>query len=121
MQLLRISSFVLLAMGAVFLAISVFRSPEAAMKNAWTEEDAQQKSQAGLELNQVAHLMEHANSPTQRKILEEKLEAAQARYDGIAARFKAIQAGHERICALLKWSGLLLILIGAGFYWGGKE
>ena len=103
------------------LGFTFFRTPEDAMQSAWTEADAQQKGQAGMKLNQIAHLLEHSESPTQRKILEEELKATQVKYDQIAQRFNLIQSRQEKIHAILRWTSLALILLGGILYWQQRD
>jgi hypothetical protein len=83
----------------------------------WTEADAQERTEAGLQYHAMTHRHAHAQTEQQEQVAEEKLEAARARYKETDHTFQDAQDRYRRPAALMRWSGIACLVVGMlGYY-----
>lgn len=108
-----------LAIGLVLIVLSL-AWPSAVGSSGWSEEEAREWSAASAEMHSLLHNHGHAPGEaeaTSRDHESPALKAARERYAKADAGLQKARSFRFGVAAVLKWSGIVLLVAGTICWW----
>lgn len=120
-------------LGILLLGISLVAPSCSSTNGEWTKEDSREFSEAGARVHDLSYGAGHSHGPPRRagrqrhgepkaasQQRQAELTAARATFESKQKQLEAARGSGSGFRAFLKWSGLLIALMGVGGYAVGK-
>jgi hypothetical protein len=111
----------LLVIGLVLIALSVAWPKLSNGSPSWSDEKAESYQAASAELHQLSMQMAGTPAEDQTRARQDALAAAHTKYAALRAELDEARSRPARIATILRYSGILLAMVGTLLLWTARE
>jgi hypothetical protein len=101
-----------LGLGILLLAASFVWPYWFDPKSHWSESQAGNRTEAGIQVKVLSHRLNEARTGAERQRIEARLDEAQKQFDQSGAELEHARDRYQLPITLLRWSGTLCLLLG---------
>ena len=101
-----------IGLGILLLAASFLWPYWSDPKSHWSETQAGNRTELGVEVKVLSHRIEEARTDAQRQKIQARLEEARKQFDQADVELGHARDRYQLPITLLRWSGTLLLLLG---------
>ena len=112
MARLEYAPAVSVVLGGLLLAASLLWAHLIDPKSNWSERQAEERAEAGMEFHSLSDQLGHVQDNAEKQRVQALVNAAKERYRQADAGFGDAQRRYQRPTFLLRRSGLLCLLLG---------